>query len=103
MRRLNEVLRERFGGKVYRLSLSADVTCPNRDGTLGTRGCIFCSAGGSGDFAASAALPIGRQIEEAKKAVVKAQRKMGYSVCSGDASVEFQAFLYSKYGTKLKA
>ena len=69
MRRLNEVLRERFGGKVYRLSLSADVTCPNRDGTLGTRGCIFCSAGGSGDFAASAALPIDRQIEEAKKRV----------------------------------
>ncbi len=69
MRRLNEVLRERFGGKVYKLSLSAEVTCPNRDGTLGTRGCIFCSAGGSGDFAASAALPIPQQIEEAKRRV----------------------------------
>ena len=55
-----------FGEKVYRLSLNGGMTCPNRDGTLSTGGCIFCSAGGSGDFAASPALSITEQIEEAK-------------------------------------
>ena len=44
-------LKHTFGHKVYKLSLDAGLTCPNRDGTLGTRGCIFCSEGGSGDFA----------------------------------------------------
>ncbi len=48
---LNQYLRQTFGKKVYKLALSAAVTCPNRDGTLGTGGCTFCSAGGSGDFA----------------------------------------------------
>ena len=43
--------REHFGSKLYKLSLNAGFSCPNRDGTLDTRGCIFCSAGGSGDFA----------------------------------------------------
>ncbi|MGN1388426.1 MAG: TIGR01212 family radical SAM protein [Bulleidia sp.] len=43
--------RERFGKRLYRIPLEAGMTCPNRDGTLGTRGCIFCDAGGSGDFA----------------------------------------------------
>ena len=55
-----------FGEKVYRLSLNGGMTCPNRDGHLSTGGCIFCSAGGSGDFAASPALSITEQIEEAK-------------------------------------
>ena len=55
-----------FGEKVYRLSLNGGMTCPNRDGKLSTGGCIFCSAGGSGDFAASPALSITGQIEEAK-------------------------------------
>ena len=50
-RDLNTCLRERFGTKVYKLALDGGMTCPNRDGTCGTRGCIFCSAGGSGDFA----------------------------------------------------
>ncbi len=56
-----------FGCKVYKLALSAAATCPNRDGTVGTGGCVFCSAGGSGDFAASALLPVEQQIEAAKK------------------------------------
>jgi len=68
---LNEYLRERFGCKVYKLSLSGARTCPNRDGTLGTRGCIFCSEGGSGDFAAGAGLGIRDQIAEARKRVEK--------------------------------
>ena len=63
----NTYCRRVFGCKVYKLALSAATTCPNRDGTVGTGGCTFCSMGGSGDFAASAALPVERQIEEAKK------------------------------------
>ena len=51
-------MRARFGTKVYRLSLQSGCTCPNRDGTIGTGGCTFCSEGGSGDFAAPL-LPIG--------------------------------------------
>lgn len=57
-------LKQTFGEKVYKISLSGGFTCPNRDGTLGTRGCIFCSEGGSGDFAPDAVLPIHEQIEE---------------------------------------
>ena len=68
-RSLNSYLKETFGEKLYRLSLNGGMTCPNRDGTLGTRGCIFCSAGGSGDFAAPAALPVTEQIACAKERV----------------------------------
>ena len=63
----NEYCRERFGCKVYKLSLDAGFTCPNRDGTLSTGGCIFCS-GGSGRFAASGS-DIAEQIERAKSYV----------------------------------
>ena len=66
---LNEYLRRRFGGPVYKLSLNGGMTCPNRDGKIDTRGCIFCSAGGSGEFAASAVLDIDKQIESAKRLV----------------------------------
>lgn len=50
---LDYYLKEQHGQKVYKLALDAGMTCPNRDGTLDTRGCIFCSNGGSGEFAAS--------------------------------------------------
>ena len=63
---LNTYLKERFGKKVYKLSLDAGFTCPNRDGTIDTRGCSFCSAGGSGEFAASRRLSVTEQSEEAK-------------------------------------
>lgn len=63
---LDYYLKTTFGEKVYRLSLNGGMSCPNRDGTLGTGGCIFCSKGGSGDFASSPALSITEQIEEAK-------------------------------------
>ncbi len=68
-RTLNDYLRESFGSKVYKLALSTSCTCPNRDGTLGTSGCIFCSAGGSGEFAQSSLLPVAEQIERAKQLV----------------------------------
>ncbi len=64
-RSFDDEMRELFGGKVYRLALSAAHTCPNRDGSCGIGGCIFCSAGGSGDFAESSA-SIDEQIERAK-------------------------------------
>lgn len=70
MRRLNDWLREQYGEKVYKLSLSSGCTCPNRDGTLGYGGCTFCSEGGSGDFAAAAA-PIDQQIAEAKARIAR--------------------------------
>ena len=56
--------KKRFGEKVYKISLAGGTTCPNRDGTLGTRGCCFCSGSGSGDFAATKG-SITEQIEEA--------------------------------------
>lgn len=66
---LDYYLKQTFGEKVYRLSLNGGMTCPNRDGTLGDRGCIFCSAGGSGDFAASAG-SITDQIAQAKERIL---------------------------------
>ncbi|MBO8462440.1 MAG: TIGR01212 family radical SAM protein [Firmicutes bacterium] len=63
---LNQYFQERFGEKVYKISLNGGMTCPNRDGTCGNRGCIFCSEGGSGDFASSATLSIKEQIKEGK-------------------------------------
>lgn len=62
----SEHLKKRFGCKVYKLALSGGMTCPNRDGTLGTKGCIFCSASGSGDFAEAKCNSITEQIENAK-------------------------------------
>ena len=66
---LDYELKQTFGEKVYRLSLNGGMTCPNRDGTLGNHGCIFCSAGGSGDFAAAPNLPVHAQILSAKKRI----------------------------------
>lgn len=65
----NDHYRSRFGGKVYRISLNGGMTCPNRDGSIDTRGCIFCSRGGSGEFAPSAGLSITQQLTEAKQKV----------------------------------
>ena len=67
-RALNDYLRERFGRKVYKLSLRGVSSCPNRDGTVGTRGCIFCSDTGSGEFAACGD-SIAAQLADAKRRV----------------------------------
>lgn len=66
---LNSYLKEKFGCKVYKISLDCGFTCPNRDGTLGYGGCIFCSEGGSGDFAESRTLGVTEQIESGKERV----------------------------------
>lgn len=81
----NQYLRDKFGCKVYKISINGGFTCPNRDGTIDTRGCIFCSAGGSGDFAESPTLSITQQIENGKKRVEK-------KIKSGKYIAYFQAF-----------
>ena len=67
MKMLSDHYKEKFGCKIYKLSLDGGFTCPNRDGTLGTEGCIFCT--GSGEFAEGGSEPIALQLERAKKRV----------------------------------
>lgn len=62
---LNEYLKNAFGEKVYKITLDGGMTCPNRDGTLSNKGCIFCSKGGSGEFSADRLLSVTEQIEQA--------------------------------------
>lgn len=66
---LDYYLKQTYGRKIYKISLNGGMTCPNRDGTKGLGGCIFCSKGGSGDFASSSMLSITDQIEEGKKLI----------------------------------
>lgn len=81
----NKYLKDKFGKKIYKISLDGGFTCPNRDGKAGTRGCIFCSKGGSGDFAESREMSITEQIENGKKKVEK-------KIKSGKYIAYFQAF-----------
>ena len=66
---VNEYCKKQFGEKLYKISLDGGMSCPNRDGKLDTRGCIFCSAGGSGDFTPDRRIPLDKQIEDDKKRV----------------------------------
>lgn len=75
---LNNYLKNKFGKKVYKLSLDGGFTCPNRDGILGNRGCVFCSAKGSGDFTPSRNMSITQQIESAKGRVKAKTRDNAY-------------------------
>ena len=98
---LNRYLREVFGEKVYKLALDGGMTCPNRDGTLDTRGCIFCSAGGSGDFAEGRCASVAEQIERAKARVRKktdAAKFIAYfqSYTNTYAPVEYLESLFSE-------
>lgn len=80
-RSANQHYQEKFGEKVYRLSLDGGFTCPNRDGTLGTSGCIFCAGDGSGAFAQRAEPDIASQLEKAKAQVegkFRGSRYMAY-------------------------
>ena len=70
---LDYMLRERFGEKVYKVTLNGGMSCPNRDGKIGHRGCIFCSEGGSGDFAADVSLSVTEQINS-QIAILSAKR-----------------------------
>lgn len=68
MRTLSDYLKSEYGEKIYKLSLCSGCTCPNRDGTVGTGGCTFCSEGGSGEFAAAPG-PLNDQIEDARQRI----------------------------------
>lgn len=63
---LNYFLREKFGEKVFKISLDAGFSCPNRDGTISKGGCVFCSERGSGDFAGDRCFSITKQFEDIK-------------------------------------
>ena len=76
-RTLNEHYREKFGCKVYKLSIDAGFTCPNRDGRLGDQGCIFCSGYGGGEFAERECPDIREQLERAKDRVRQKNTKDG--------------------------
>ncbi len=67
--KLSDHLKKEFGEKLYKLLLSSGLTCPNRDGTCGTKGCIFCGEEGAGEFTADRNLSINEQIESAKRTV----------------------------------
>ena len=84
---VNEYLKEKYGKKLYKVSINAGFTCPNRDGTLGERGCIFCSEGGSGEFAGRPAQSITQQIEEGKHRITAKLPKGEYGLIA-----YFQAF-----------
>ena len=75
---LDYYIKQNFGEKLYKLSLDGGMSCPNRDGTLGRGGCIFCSAGGSGDFASDRNLSIPEQIQNAKELVSKKHSGSSY-------------------------
>jgi radical SAM protein (TIGR01212 family) len=70
VQKLSDFYQSVFDCKTYKISLDAGCTCPNRDGTKGVGGCIFCSQNGSGDFAAGRSLPITQQVENAKELVL---------------------------------
>ena len=85
MKTLSQHYKETFGCKVYKLSLDAGFTCPNRDGTLGTGGCIFCSSNGGGEFAEGRCDSVAQQLERAKGRVRS-------KISDGKFLAYFQAF-----------
>lgn len=92
---LNEYLKSTYGHKLYKISLNANLSCPNRDGKLSIHGCTFCSEGGSGDFAASKMLSITNQIEEGKK---KIQNKMPKQLPSFPSYIAYFQAYTNTYG-----
>jgi len=85
MRKVNDHYREIFGCKVYKLAIDGGFTCPNRDGKLGNRGCIFCSGSGSGEFAQASEPDIAAQLEKAKS-------RVSAKIRSGKYIAYFQSF-----------
>ncbi len=101
----NDYYREIFGEKLIKIAVDGGFTCPNRDGTLSDKGCIFCSEGGSGDFAA-------KQCESIKAQIAEAKAKVADKWQNGRYMVYFQAFtntyapvdiLREKYTSALEA
>ena len=82
---LNQYLRDTFGQKVYKIAIDGGFTCPNRDGTLDTRGCIFCSGAGSGEFAQD-------RMESIALQIAKAKERVAGKIKEGKYIAYFQAF-----------
>jgi len=82
---LNQYLRDTFGQKVYKIAIDGGFTCPNRDGTLDTRGCIFCSGAGSGEFAQD-------RMESIALQITKAKERVAGKIKEGKYIAYFQAF-----------
>jgi len=101
MKMLSEHYREKFGCKVYKLSLDGGFTCPNRDGSCGTKGCIFCAGDGSGAFAEKSCGSIASQLERAKQRVAAKNKNGKYiayfqSFTNTYAPVEYLRKLYEE-------
>ena len=100
-RDLNSYFRERFGHRVHKLTVDAGMTCPNRDGTLSTKGCVYCNAAGSGTGANSRGISIREQLENSKIPVArrfKARKFIAYfqSYTNTYAPVSKLASLYDE-------
>lgn len=98
---LSDYLKDNFGEKLYRISLDGGMTCPNRDGTCGTRGCIFCTEDGSGEFTPHKYLSLDEQIKAGKKLVENKTRSDKYiayfqAFSNTYAPVEYLRKLYTK-------
>lgn len=87
---LNEYLKKEYGHKIYKLALNSGMSCPNRDGLIDTRGCIFCSAGGSGDFAGGrAGYALSQSVDEQ---IIKAKELIAAKYNDGHYIAYFQSF-----------
>ena len=87
---LNEYLKKEYGHKIYKLALNGGMSCPNRDGLIDTRGCIFCSAGGSGDFAGGrAGYALSQSVDEQ---IIKAKELIAAKYNDGHYIAYFQSF-----------
>ena len=84
---LNQYLQDRYHKKIYKIAINSGFTCPNRDGTLSEKGCIFCSGSGSGDFAGSPALSVTEQIAAGKERIRAKLPEVNYGFIA-----YFQAF-----------
>lgn len=89
---LDYYLKQTFGEKVYKIALDGGMTCPNRDGSLGERGCIFCSSGGSGDFAAPLSSSVTEQIDRAIEGIRSSKQKNQKSLICNKFIAYFQSY-----------
>lgn len=95
---LNQYLKDTFGEKVYKIALDAGFTCPNRDGTLGTKGCIFCSGNGSGEFAERlayancASINQDNLVNDIKEQINSGKKRLEKKIKNGKYIAYFQAF-----------
>ena len=93
-------MKSRFGQKVYKIALDGHMTCPNRDGTLGTRGCIFCSEGGSGDFAVSLNLKTDCSAQNEASLITNTYAPLSYLEALFTAAIRHPKIVALSIGTR---